>query len=73
MLSAAWLAARWANQIEKVNKVRKMLVFVGFQRRRFVAWPAFTATVFGRSKSFALDTISKHTLGTFSGYFWLVF
>ena len=34
---------------------------------RFVACPAFTATVFGRSKSFALDTISKHTLGTFSG------
>ena len=34
-----------------------------------MACPAFTAIVFGRSKSFALDTISKHTLGLFSGWF----
>ena len=28
-----------------------------FFRRRFVACPAFTATMFGRSKSFALDML----------------
>ena len=29
--SAAWLAARWADGIQKVEKVRKMLVFLAFQ------------------------------------------
>ena len=31
-----------------------------------MACPAFTATVFGRSKPFAFGMISEHTLGTFS-------
>ena len=31
LLSPAWLAARWANRIEKVETVGKMLVFVDFR------------------------------------------
>ena len=37
-----------------------------------MACPAFTATMFGRSKSFASDTISKHTLVTFSAQFSMI-
>ena len=31
LLSPAWLAARWANQIEKAEKVVKMLVILDFR------------------------------------------
>ena len=37
MLSPAWLAARWANRIEKVEKVRKRLVAFGLLSAAWLA------------------------------------